>query len=266
MGLLTRIKTWVAGESLAAATLNTEFDNIVNNFTPDSMDSISADNTAMQATSSPGGVGTEARAGDLATEIKQLRYMIKAFGGGSTWYDKKLIQTAGINDSAITTAKIADANVTTGKIADNAITQAKRASLGQQLSASSGTYSATSGSVADVTNLTVTITTTGRPVFIGLIGDGTSNVAQIASRNNSERTGINIYLIRDSSTILETIFQSQAENSGGYNHIFAPPSLVSHIDIPAAGTYTYKIQANALWPGSIVDYRFNYIKLIAYEL
>jgi hypothetical protein len=44
---------------------------------------------------------------------------------------------------------------------------------------------------------------------------------------------------------------------------YIPPSSFAHIDVPAAGTYTYKVQASVI-SGS--DILFNNVKLFAYEL
>jgi hypothetical protein len=64
---------------------------------------------------------------------------------------------------------------TTGQalMANGYVGQNKRAALPYQLSASCGSFNSTSvGRSGNVTNLSVTITTTGRPVFIALVDDG----------------------------------------------------------------------------------------------
>jgi hypothetical protein len=82
----SRVKTWIAGETLTASDLNAEFDNILNNFDPDGMDDASANATAMQATADPYPGATESLATDLRGEIQRLRYLIKQITGESQWY------------------------------------------------------------------------------------------------------------------------------------------------------------------------------------
>jgi hypothetical protein len=87
------------------------------------------------------------------------------------------IVTADLADSSVTSAKIVDGTIATADIADGAITQAKRAALGQQISASSDTFSTGSATYVAVTNLSVSITTTGRPVILFLQPDGSANLS-----------------------------------------------------------------------------------------
>ena len=161
--------------------------------------------------------------------------------------------------NGVTTAKIADGAVTTAKIADGAITPTKRAVLGQQISASSGTFSNTGS--ADVTNLSVTITTLGRPVFVGLIPDGSANNSRIGVE-----VGSNIYssvfsLIRGSTDIARALISGNGQGVSSISG-YIPPSSLYTIDPVAAGTYTYKAAVSA--SGNTA--RVEYTKLIAYEL
>jgi len=86
MGLLSRVKTWSAGETLTASDLNAEFDNILNNLDPDNIEDASADATAMQATADPYPGSSESLATNLRGEIQRLRYLIKQITGKSQWY------------------------------------------------------------------------------------------------------------------------------------------------------------------------------------
>lgn len=184
------------------------------------------------------------------------------------------VTTIKILDSNVTTAKIADANVTGAKLApaivddstlqlssnvlkikDGGVTQAKRAALGQQISSSCGDTSASSTSYTDISNLSVTITTTGRPVYLGLIGEtGTLLTSNISITSGS---GV-ISFIRDATRISEQIIIGTSGVTAAY-----PPSAISHIDVPSAGTYTYKLQGKRTDAPSV---GFKYMKLIAFEL
>jgi len=139
------------------------------------------------------------------------------------------VTTAKLATNAVTTVKITDLNVTTAKIADGAVTPAKKAVLGQQISASCGSASGTSASFTNIGNQTVTITTTGRPVWVGLQADGGSTAASIGGASTTTA----IRFQRDSTAI-----SVQYAVSGQ-----VPASAFWHIDTPAAGTYTYTAQA-----------------------
>jgi hypothetical protein len=86
MGILSRVKTWAAAETLTASDLNAEFDNILNNFDPDNVEDASANATAMQATADPYPGSSESLATDLRGEIQRLRYVIKQITGEAQWY------------------------------------------------------------------------------------------------------------------------------------------------------------------------------------
>lgn len=163
----------------------------------------------------------------------------------------------------VDTDQIRNLAVTTAKINDGAVTQAKRAALGQQISASCGTFSTTSTSYVDVTNLTVTITTTGRPVFIGVTSDGTSaNMATLAVSNASGTvTECYFKILRDSTDI--AFYRLNNNSPTGSIAIRGPTSAISTLDVPAAGTYTYKVQASVA-AGSTASFFSS--KLYAFEL
>lgn len=161
------------------------------------------------------------------------------------------VTTAKIADSNVTTAKIADSNVTTAKLADGAVTAAKKAALGQQTSGSSGYWTTASGSYSAVTNLSVSITTTGRPVFIGLISDGDLvNVHYIASSSNTNSAYLSL---TRAGTEVSMAWVGNAKQ---------PLGSFWHIDTPAAGTYTYAVRGLA----SSNTLEVSYAALIAYEL
>ena len=102
------------------------------------------------------------------------------------------------------------------------------------LSASCGSFSTSSGSLVDVTNLTATITTTGRPVMMVVQGDGNNSGANtiIASSTGSA----SISFVRDSTALGLLV---------PVNLPSAVCASVTQVDFPAAGTYTYKVQANS---------------------
>lgn len=171
------------------------------------------------------------------------------------------ITNAKMAADSINTTQIVNSAVTTAKIADGAITQAKRATLSNSVSSSSGTFSTTNTSYTDVTNLSVTITTTNRPVFVGLISDGAiTGTGGLATYNASALAGAKIRILRD----MTTIYEYRLQMSAGVSWII-PCGSVWHIDTsPGSGSRTYKVQVL-----SVVGTTTTYVqdaKLIAFEL
>lgn len=170
-----------------------------------------------------------------------------------------------VKASGITATQLASNSVTTAKIADANVTKPKLAALGQQISSSCNAFSTSSTSQVNVTNLSVTITTTGRPVFIGLIGDGVSDsYIQISATSTNDLTS-SIQIVRDSTVLSYNTYSSNTGGAGGGTMRFASSSL-STIDVPSAGTYTYKITAGVVGVGGGRAVGVSYSKLIAYEL
>lgn len=110
-------------------------------------------------------------------------------------------------------------------IANQTLTRIKIVPSYQQSSAI--LFSTTSNSFVDVTNATVTITTSGNPVKVYLIGNGDTGTG-------SQLRGQWTYQILRGATVL----QLTAYGGSGA----APLSAVFFKDIVAAGTYTYKLQ------------------------
>lgn len=86
MSLLSRVKTWITGETLTASDLNAEFDNILNGLTPTYIEDASADSTAMRATADPYPASSESLATSLLGEIQRIRYMLAQITGETYWY------------------------------------------------------------------------------------------------------------------------------------------------------------------------------------
>ncbi|MDE1839571.1 MAG: hypothetical protein KGH87_06595 [Thaumarchaeota archaeon] len=85
------ITTRAVGTVLTATIYNTDHQNHVNNQNPQGTGAYSDNVAQMQATRSPGGVGSEVLASSLADELGSLRYMVlKALqhqdGTGAQWY------------------------------------------------------------------------------------------------------------------------------------------------------------------------------------
>ena len=114
-------------------------------------------------------------------------------------------------------------------------------------SSSCGNFSTSSTTYVDVTNLSVTITTVGRPVLILLVGDGTTNDFRYGPFDNDApaTSGIAGYLklVRDSTSLNEHSIELYATPDPSNVLISRISSAIVNIDVPAAGTYVYKFQA-----------------------
>lgn len=137
---------------------------------------------------------------------------------------------------------------------------------GVALSSGSGSFSTSSGAYTAVTNMSVTLTTTGRPVFIGMIPDGAFTQSGVSitqtSASSFTATGSQEFLRGATVTGVHQVNSSlNASNTGGGYGL--PCSSLSTIDFPAAGTYTYSAKV-ALTSGS--SFSVSNCKLVAYEL
>lgn len=169
------------------------------------------------------------------------------------------VTTAKILDANVTAAKILDSNITTTKIADANVTRAKLVSVGQQISESSGSFVTSSTSPVDVTNLSVTITTTGRPVMLFLQGNG--NVDSSVFLEGTIQTSCRVSFVRGATTICRG--NVATNSSSGDATIGVPPGSFTHLDVIAAGTYTYKVQAMMTLGQHLY---VTQCRLVAYEL
>lgn len=134
-----------------------------------------------------------------------------------------------------------------------------------QISSSSGTFSTASASFVDITNLSVTITTTGRPVILKLVADGDTgagNAGQVQV-DSSSATASGYIAFLEGSTMISQLRTVESDTGNLSTSQYVPCSAFNHFYVPAAGTYTYKAQA-ALSTGSGIS--VIYTKLVAYEI
>ena len=245
MAVFTRIKTWVSREILTASDLNAEFNNLLANTKPQSTEDYSANVSEMQTNTDPGGVGTESLPTTLSGELERIRFAIKRIAGGAQWYVAPVItlgstiDTAEITDDAVTTGKIANLQITTGKLADGAVTAIKIAAPNLLTSASSGSFSGSSTSFADVTNLTVTVATSAsKPIRLFT----QSGYFRMSTTNASGGT-VSLQLLRDATVISTTTFGLELTTNPGTTGTLIPGAAgMVFTDAPGNGTYVYKIR------------------------
>jgi hypothetical protein len=87
----SRVKTFASGETIKAAEINAEFDNILNNLDPDGLDDASANAAAMRVTADPYPASAESLATSLRGELQRIRYQIKGMTNGTYWYSKETV-------------------------------------------------------------------------------------------------------------------------------------------------------------------------------
>jgi len=172
---------------------------------------------------------------------------------------------SGFNQVKMDNANVATSGITTALLKDGSIPMADMPAVGHQISTTTGTFNTTSSSLVDVTNATVTITTTGRPVMLALISDGggvgaginlveaTSGVT-IDAKITFDRGGTDIATFDYNFTIVTAGFSVEAQ---------MPLGNFRHLDVVSAGTYTYKLRVAITTGDSMQVLR---AKLVAYEL
>lgn len=135
---------------------------------------------------------------------------------------------------------------------------------GVGISTASGLQSTINTDPVFISGLTVTITTTGRPVFVGLMSDG--NAQSYVQNDNagsvSRAGGINFYRNASQIAALNLV---QYGAAAGINQIQVPASSFSFIDTPTAGTYTYTAAHYAPIAANPFTQVQN-IQLVVYEL
>lgn len=171
------------------------------------------------------------------------------------------VATANIQTDAVTTSTIADQNVTQAKLAARS-TGTTVGAGGIAVSNSSGSFTTTSTSFVDVTNLSVTITTTGRPVSVFIINDGGGVQTNFSVANTTlSLLTANLRYVRGSTEITQYGINLQVGSVQTLGMGSMPPGTV---DVVAAGTYTYKVQI--LVGASSSSGSLSNAKLVAYEL
>lgn len=183
--------------------------------------------------------GTPVVADDLNAELDNI---LDAINGN--------INSDNIVNGAIATADLATASVTTAKINDGAVTRAKQEAVGQQISSSSGNFQTNGEVEAAVTNLSATIITTGRPVWVGLqSAGGLTAPGQLHYRNNGSGATGNSAIVsvrRAGATVNQAYVNSRNISSSTSDiSIAVPCSSFSFLDTPASGSNSYVVYGRA---------------------
>lgn len=145
----------------------------------------------------------------------------------------------------------------------NGITRSMQAAVGQQVSATTGiTAWNASGSISvyqTVGSLSVSLTTTGRPVILGMQCSGSgsfSGFISVTASSGQNASIMDLQYLRGSTALgpVTTFY------TGSINQ---PPSCYNYLDVIGAGTYTYTVQVKSQISCPI---QFTNVTLYAYEL
>lgn len=168
---------------------------------------------------------------------------------------------------AVATTNLADGSVTLPKLAARVVGTTVPAG-GIALSASSGSFSWNGTTWADVPNLSVTIETTGRPVWVCLVAStaasGEAYIRTYRSAVDYNEALAHFALIRDEGTV--TIQNLEVHHGSGSGKVIAvPPSSIAFIDFPSAGQHTYRLRVRNHYSGN-VSVMVVHCRLLVYEL
>lgn len=169
-----------------------------------------------------------------------------------------------VTDETITSAKIVNGTLVNADISSSAaISPSKIAAPNYTMSSSnSGSFSLTNTSYTDVTNLTASITTNGKPVEIYLTGIAGSDSA-ISCLSNTSLSQCRFKFLRGATDLGSYNLVASSNGSTG-TQVWIPSSVIRYLDTPSAGTYTYKLQAQGADANATLNV-FN-AKLVVKEL
>ena len=268
MATLTVTKTYVDASLLSASDLDGIVDSIETflNTTLLNGDNIqdggvtSAALTANSVTSDILASDSVEEAGlaDAAVETTQL-------GSGAA-------ETADIADAAVTTAKILDATVATADIADSAVTYAELEERSTGTSAGNVAFSSAVSSFTHtvddafddtavyITDLQVTLTTTGKPLVVGLMGTSAGNAKLEMIPTTAPVFKLQFELNDDLTKRYEVLRYGDAVTTGPTQH--RTPGAASEVFFLAAGTHTVKARISIDGYGI---FALGNVKMYAYE-
>ena len=137
------------------------------------------------------------------------------------------------------------------------------AAAGGVASSSAVSFSTSSVTFVNATSLSVTITSTGRPIQIMLIAASAAVQSWIrVIRSGSTLSRGTIRLLRDAVVIAESEYV--LTGASGLLNLTTPPPGVIMLDAVAAGTYVYQLQARVFDTSTDLD--IIGVRMVAYEI
>lgn len=144
-----------------------------------------------------------------------------------------------LNGKNIASDNITDLGINTANLNTGAVTKIKQTS-NYAITANAGVFTSVANSsttLQQITNLSTTITTTGKPVLVIMDAASTGSIGGFQTNQSGGASETYMWLIRDASTVGGGF---PVNISGGNTYI--PCSSFSYVDSPVAGTYTYAVK------------------------
>jgi len=166
-------------------------------------------------------------------------------------------------------------NIPASLVDFNRASTTSAAKIGQVAIAAStsGSFSTSSTSYVDVTNVTVTITTSGRPTVVSvcpLAGSSASfvglNTAAGGGASTQKTALLSIVRTASGSTVSTRVGCMSMTNNLAANELFYTTPQMTVIDTSVAGTYTFKLQAQMASGYTATTVEVRNVKIVAYEL
>lgn len=147
-----------------------------------------------------------------------------------------------VTTNTLSGTKILDNTITNVKISSTAaISRSKLSAPNYAISANSETFTTSLTSFSDVTNLSVSITTTGGPVEIYLVGNG--DVVSYIGAGSATSAAFGLIKVLRGATEIASFQVGSSHTGSTTTTYYTSPGFIRVFDTPAAGTYTYKVTA-----------------------
>lgn len=132
-------------------------------------------------------------------------------------------------------------------------------------SSSSGSQTTVSTSFVTVTNLSVSLTTNGNPVFVGILPDTTGSLCTLGATGTSGTTivGAQLEILNGLTAIASTQVFERIQSSTGVITINTPLSFFTY-DFPSAGSHTYSVNFSSSSSSSTAS--ISNAVLVVYEI
>lgn len=216
----------------------------------------SYDERSTQSTTAEGGAGGADSVATLYSTTARSGVAVRLLGGL-----KSTQATAGTWAVVPTNAS----NLVNGDVLSNLVSRPSHTTVGVggvAASLGSGLFTGNATAFTDVPNVTVTITTTGRPVK--LMFQGSSGSTYLGTQKNSALLSLSYFGIdRDGGGLISNNTLSVFGASGDLQ-LRTPPGVLDYVDIVPAGTHTYKLQYASNDASTTTSVAF--VQLIAYEI
>lgn len=209
--------------------------------------------------------------GDMRLDVGSSDIMVLTASGPAVPSGKTLDAVTMDHAGTMSIGTTSQTGITIGRAGQTTtiagMTRGSLPAVGQQISTSCGDFSTSTGIFADVTNLSVTITTTGRPVVLALYSDGNGTDASFLGTwsTGPALTSVlsDFIVLRGATEVARWDIGAGGSSSALLAAYVAPPGIVL-LDPVGAGTYTYKVQARNNTATTVAAVKF--CKFAAYEL